>query len=264
MLTVSKGLTCPANAPNLISAESKALQSPMTVALENAGFRHGSDLINVFIFLTCLSACNSSIYIGSRTVLYMAQNGQAPRFLGWTDKRGVPVFAILFTNALGALSMMNVSTGAAKAYGYIVNLSGVSTFLVWASISFIHIRFRAAWHKQGRTAAGLPFKSFGYPWNAYFGLSANIFLALVQGWTTLSPFVAGNFVDAYILLPLFPIIYFLFKFIKKTHFVRSWEVDLDSGRRRDLDTKDTSHRQVDSGLEGEKSLPLWKRMARNF
>jgi hypothetical protein len=28
--------------------------------------------------------------------------------------------------------------------------------------------------------------------------AANLFLALVQGWTTLSPFNAGNFVDAYL------------------------------------------------------------------
>lgn len=54
----------------------------------------------------------------------MAQGGQAPRILGWTSKRGVPVFAIILTNLFGALSMMNVSTGAARAYGYIVNLSG--------------------------------------------------------------------------------------------------------------------------------------------
>ena len=258
------GLVCPANAKDLVGGTSKTLQSPMTVAIENAGFRHGSDLINVFIFLTCLSACNSSIYIGSRTVLYMAQNGQAPRFLGWTDKRGVPVFAILLTNAIGALSMMNVSTGASKAYSYIVNLSGVSTFLVWAGISFIHIRFRSAWHRQGRTREDLPFKSFAYPWNAYFGLFANLFLALVQGWTTLSPFVAGTFVDAYILLPLFPIIYFLFKFIKKTHFMRSHEIDLDSGRRTDLDSSGFVRRDVESRGDLEKNKPFWKRLARNF
>jgi amino acid transporter len=260
------GLVCPANNSSLINGTQKALQSPMTVAIQNAGFKHGSDLINVFIFLTCLSACNSSIYIGSRTILYLAQNGQAPRFLGKTDKRGVPVFAVLLTNAVGALSMMNVSTGASKAYSYIVNLSGVSTFLVWASISFIHIRFRHAWHSQGRTVSELPFKSFLYPCNAYFGLIANMFLALVQGWTTLSPFVAGNFVDAYILLPLFPIIYFGFKFIKKTHFMRSYEIDLDSGRRTDLDSGGMvpEDRRAVEEHDAEKGVPYWKKLARNF
>ena len=261
------GLTCPANADDLVNAEDRAFQSPMTVAIQNAGWPAAYHLINTFIFVTCLSACNSSIFIGSRTVLYMAQSGMAPRFLGYTNSRGVPVWAILLTNAFGALSMMNVSTGASQAYTYIVNLSGVSTFLVWASISFIHIRFRNAWAKQGRTTAELPFKSMFYPWNAYFGLAANLFLALVQGWTTLSPFDAGTFVDAYILLVLFPIIFVLFKFIKRTHFMRSWQIDLDSGRRVDLDQKGVLRDDVE-GRQGsyvaEQQLPMWKRLAKNF
>lgn len=155
--------------------------------------------------------------------------------------------------------MMNVSTGAAKAYTYIVNLSGVSTFLVWGSISFIHIRFRTAWHKQGRSSDDLPYKSLLYPWNAYFGLGANMFLALVQGWTTLSPFTAGTFVDAYILLPLFPIIWFVFKLINKTHFWRSWEIDLDSGQRVDLDKK-----KSDFDDRSGRRLNWWQRVLKSF
>lgn len=252
------GLTCPANAVGLIKGSSRALKSPMTIALQNAGWEGGVHLINAFIFVTCLSAVNSSIYIGSRTLLYMAQDGKAPRFLGWTDRRGVPIPAIVFTNACGALSMMNVSTGAGKAYSYIVNLSGVSTFLVWGSISFTHIRFRSAWKAQGHTPAELPFVSFAYPYNAYFGLAANIFLAFVQGWTTLSPFVAGDFVDAYILLPLFPTIYFGYKFFFKTRYRRLHEIDLQTGRRRDLDeAKELTKAQI-----GE--LKWYQRLWRNF
>jgi amino acid transporter len=157
--------------------------------------------------------------------------------------------------------MMNISTGAGKAYGYIVNLSGVSTFLVWGAISFIHIRFRSAWKAQGRTPEELPFISWGSPWNAYFGLFANIFLALVQGWTTLSPFNAGNFVDAYILLPLFGIIFVVYKLIFKTRFWRSDEVDLDAGRRKDLDAKD----ELEYGTEEEAvKRPWYKKLLKNL
>jgi amino acid transporter len=256
------GLTCPANAAGLVSGTSKALKSPMTIAIQNAGWYGGVHLINAFIFITCLSAVNSSIYIGSRTVLFMAQEGKAPRFLGFTDSRGVPVYAIIFTNLFGALSMMNVSTGAGAAYNYIVNLSGVSTFLVWGSISFIHIRFRRAWSAQGRSVDELPFKSLWYPWNAYFGLAANAFLALVQGWTTLSPFDAGNFVDAYILLPLFPVVWLVYKFFFKTRYWRLDEIDLDVGRRVDVDAPlDDAYL---SGLETtDIKRPLWRRVIRN-
>jgi amino acid transporter len=260
------GLTCPWNAPGLVNASSKALKSPMTIALQNAGWEGGVHLINAFIFATCLSAVNSSIYIGSRTILFMAQDGKAPRFLGSTDKRGVPVYAIIFTNLFGALSMMNISSGAGAAYTYIVNLSGVSTFLVWGCISFIHIRFRSAWAAQGRSVDELPFKSALYPWNAYFGLIANCFLALVQGWTTLAPFDAGNFVDAYILLPLFPVIYFGYKFYAKTRYWRLDEIDLDSGRRKDLDSAHEADVLLSPSEDGisEAKIPLWRRIAKNF
>jgi amino acid transporter len=233
----------------------------MTIAIQNAGWEGGVHLINTFIFLTCLSAVNSSIYIGSRTLLFMAQDGKAPHFLASTNRRGVPIPAILFTHLFGALSMMNISTGAGKAYGYIVNLSGVSTFLVWAGISFTHIRFRRAWALQGRTPQELPFQSWGYPFNAYFGVAANVFLALVQGWTTLSPFDAGNFVDAYILLALLPVVYFGHKLFAKTRYWRLDEIDLDEGRRRDLDFKaEVAAGQVGQGTKGS----IWQRLWRNF
>jgi amino acid transporter len=257
------GLVCPANAIGLANGSSRALKSPMTVAIQNAGWNGGVHLINAFIFVTCLSATNASIYIGSRTILFMAKDGKAPRFLGWTDKRGVPIAAIIFTNLFGAISMMNVSTGAGKAYNYIVNLSGVSTFLVWGSISFIHIRFRSAWAKQGRSPSELPFQSLFYPWNAYFGLFANIFLALVQGWGNFVPFDAAGFVDAYILIPLFPIIYVVYKVWNKTRFHRLAEIDLDVGRRGDVDAAKQATRLVpDEALtpkvKGGRLRSIWK------
>lgn len=115
------GLSCPANAEGLANGASKALKSPMTIAIQNPGWIDGVHLINTFILLTSLSAVNSSIYIGSRTILFMAQDGRAPKRLGWTDKGGVPIPAIIFTNLFGAISMMNIIIGAGAAYTYIVN-----------------------------------------------------------------------------------------------------------------------------------------------
>jgi amino acid transporter len=250
------GLTCPSDAEGLVGGASRALRSPMTIAIQNAGWEGGVHLINAFIFITCLSAINSSIYIGSRTILFMAQNKKAPKFLGWTDKRGVPVPAILLTNLFGALSMMNVSTGASKAYGYIVNLSGVSTFLVWGAISLTHLRFRTAWKAQGHSEDELPFKSLWYPYNAWFGLLSNVFLALIQGWSTFAPFDAGTFVDAYILLPLFGVIYVVYKFLFKTKLWGPHEVDLNSGRRRDLDE---ARRPADTG-----DLTWWQKVLKSL
>ena len=195
----------------------------------------------------------------------MAQSGKAPSILGWVNSRGVPVWAIVLTNAVGAISMMNVSTGAAEAYGYIVSLSGVSTFLVWGSISFIHIRFRRSWHLRGRTTQELPYVSMGYPYLAWLGFFACIFLALVSGWTTLSPFNAANFVVAYILFPLFGVIYLACKLIwwGKDPFKRSGDIDLDSGRRIDLDQKGFAVND-DGNMVPRQKLSFWKRLWNAF
>ena len=238
------GLTCPSNATGLVGGTSKVLKSPITIAIQNAGWEAGVHLVNAFLLVTCLSAINSSIYISSRTLLFLANDKKAPKFLGRTDKRGVPIPAIILANLFGVLSLMNISTGASKAYAYIVNLSGVSTFLVWGSISYTHIRFRQAWKLQGESVDDLPFKSFLYPYSAYFGLIANVFLALIQGWATFKPFSVGDFIDAYILLPVFAVLFFGYKFIFKTKWVNLAEVDLQEGRRKDLEVTNKERRET--------------------
>lgn len=233
------GLTVPYNAPELqphgLLANQKALKSPMSIAIVRAGWAGGAHLINAFILITCISAVNSSIYIGSRTIVHLAHEGSAPKFLSNVNRRGVPYNALILFNLFGLLSLMNVKTGAAEAYQYIVSLSGVAVFVVWGFVNVYHIRFRKAWVLQGRSIDDLPYKGLWYPFLPIFGIVVNIFLALIQGWSSFKPFSAKDFVDAYILLPFFFILAGALKLINKTKFLKLEEIDLDEGRRTDLD-----------------------------
>ncbi|CAN3376224.1 hypothetical protein DIURU_004665 [Diutina rugosa] len=242
-VAVSYGLTVPYNDPGLTS-QNKTLKSPMSIAIQRAGWSGGVHLINAFILVTCISAINSSIYIGSRTIVNLAKERNAPWFLGWVNRHGVPYMAVILMNAFGLLSLMNVSTGAAEAYNYIVNISGVAVFIVWGNISLYHIRFRLALKKQGRSTDELPYKGLWYPWIPLFSLVLNVFLALVQGWMYFVPFDAANFVDSYILLPVFPVFYVGLKLINRTKWVTLDKVDLDAGRRVDLDIRDDDEKEV--------------------
>lgn len=233
-VSITYGMTVPYDDPTLNSS-SKTFQSPMTIAIARAGWEGGAHLINAFILFTCISAINSSIYIGSRTIVNLAKEGAAPKLLSWVDKRGVPYTAVILMNSFGLLSLMNVSTGAAKAYGYIVSLSGVGVFIVWGSVCFMHMRFRRAWTLQGRPLEEIPYKGLLYPYLPIAGITLNLFLALIQGWKFFVPFQAGDWVDAYILLPFFFVLFFFFKLVNKTKWVNLREVDLDEGRRTDLD-----------------------------
>lgn len=228
------GMTVPYNAPEL-QADTKTLKSPMSVAITRAGWEGGVHLVNAFILITCVSAINSSLYIGSRTIVHLANEGSAPRFLRRTNKQGVPYLAVILFNLFGLLSLMNISTGAAAAYLYIVNLSGVAVFVVWGAVNAYHIRFRKAWALQGRSIADLPYRGLWYPWLPILGIVLNVFLALIQGWSTFKPFSAKDFVDAYILIPFFFVLAAFLKLVNRTKWVYLEDVDLDDGRRTDID-----------------------------
>ncbi|CAI5757352.1 unnamed protein product [Candida verbasci] len=230
-IALSYGITVPYNDPDL--RRDGLLRSPMSIAIARAGWPAGVHLVNAFIIVICISAINSSIYTGSRTVLQLAHEGFAPKFFRKVTKRGIPIPAIMFVNTIGLIAMMNQSTNAANAYSYIINISGVAVFIVWGSVCFYHIRFRQAMKKQNRSIDELVFKGLWYPILPLIGLILNIILTLIQGYSYFKPFQAGDWVDAYILIPFFFLMYFGFKIWKRTKWVHLQDVDLDSGRRQD-------------------------------
>ncbi|KAJ9502560.1 hypothetical protein LTR99_007626 [Exophiala xenobiotica] len=235
------GISVASDDPDILTATSRAGMSPFSIALQHAGWSHGPDLINAFIFTATFSAINSSIYIASRVLYSLADAGRAPRFLAKTGYRGVPIYAALVSNAVGLLALINVASGAGKVFGYLLSLSGAATFIAWACIGIIHIRFRRAWKLQGHTVDELPFRAFLYPWGAYFISGLNIFLLFIQGYGTfLTPFKPVDFVFSYIVIALFVILMAFWKVYKRTKVVNLAEVDLQYGRRTYLADADES------------------------
>ena len=235
------GIIVPSNSSEILNATSNTGMSPFSIALQNAGWSHGPDLINVFIFTASFSAINSSIYIASRALYSLADLGRAPKFLLKTTSRGVPVYAAIVSNLVGLLALINVASGAGNVFTYIISVSGAATFIAWGCIGITHLRFRRAWRLQGHTSDELPFRALWYPWGAYFISGLNIFLLIIQGYgTLLSPWKPVSFVFSYVIVVLFVILLVFWKFYKKTKLVNLMEVDLQHGRRDFLDSEEGS------------------------
>lgn len=126
-------LCVPFDDPNLLSASSKTARSPFVLAFTRVGVDIGAHLVNAVILVTIFSSINGGLYVGSRTLYGLAELGQAPKIFKWTNKRSVPVPALVFTNAVGFLSLLNLSSGAGAIYTWIVSITGVSTFIVCRS-----------------------------------------------------------------------------------------------------------------------------------
>lgn len=85
------------------------------------------------ILVFVMSAANSDLYIGSRTLYGLALEGKAPKIFRRVNKMGVPWPALLFCTAFCFLVFLNTAKGASKVFGYFVNL--VSTFgaITWST-----------------------------------------------------------------------------------------------------------------------------------
>ncbi|KAA8650252.1 amino acid permease [Aspergillus tanneri] len=230
------GILLPYNDKRLLGASSNAANSPLTIALQDAGILPAAHLINALIVISVISAGNSSLYVASRTLLFMARNRKAPRIIGRTNSAGVPWVALIFSNMFTCIVFLTLSSSAGKIYSALITLSGVATFIVWAFISLAHIRFRQAIAAQGDDPAKLPFRATLYPYGTYFALAANIFLIFFQGYTAfLNPFSVDDFVINYILLPVFVLFVVGYKIWNKTKIVKLEEMDIWTGRREVVD-----------------------------
>ena len=118
------GILIPYTDDQLLSSTSRTARSPLTIALANAGIGPAAHLINGLIVIAVLSAGNSSLYVASRTIVFLARNGKAPYFLGRTNKHGVPWAALLFSNLFACVAFLAVGPGAGVVYEALITLSG--------------------------------------------------------------------------------------------------------------------------------------------
>ncbi|KAF3797504.1 putative amino-acid permease [Colletotrichum gloeosporioides] len=223
-------ITVPYNDPNLLSATSKTARSPFVIAFTRVGANAGAHVVNAIILVTMFSAINAALYVGSRTLYGLAQEGQAPKIFAWTNKNGVPVVSLVVMNLIGFLSLLNLSSGAGVVYTWIISITGVATFITWGLISLNHIRLRMALAAQNISADVLPFQAPAWRFCAYLGLAGNVFFIFFQGWTSFAPWDVEAFFQNYVVVLLFIILAVGWKVVKKTKFVTLKEIDLGTAR----------------------------------
>lgn len=133
--------------------------SPFVLVFQSIGMPFAGDVMNFVVLTAVLSAANSGLYVCSRMVWSLAQEGMIPRVLGKTNFHGVPVFAVLFSMAGSLLALLSSVVAASTVYLALVAVSGLATLVVWASVSVCHLRFRKQWLDQGHSADDLKYRA---------------------------------------------------------------------------------------------------------
>ena len=217
--------------PSLLRAatQSDITVSPFTLVFERAGLAAAASVMNAVILTSVISSANSWLYAASRMLFGMAKEGHAPKIFAKTNtSNGVPIYAILATVAIGLLAFLTSIFGT-EIYFYLVAASGLSGFLAWIGIAICHFRFRRAFIKQGHKLSELGYRAKWFPIGPIIALILSIIIVIGQ--ITTVTMNAQSIITTYLALPLFLILYFSYKIVKKTKLIPLEEVDLS----RDID-----------------------------
>lgn len=136
--------------------------------------------MNAVILIAVLSVGNSSIFGSSRTLAALADQGQAPKILGYIDRKGRPIMAILAASVLGFIAYAADSSSQGDVLDWMLALSGLSSIFTWGSICLAHIRFRRAWKLQGHTLDELAFRSQPGVLGSWIGFIFNVLILIAQ------------------------------------------------------------------------------------
>ncbi|ERT03358.1 Amino-acid permease INDA1 [Sporothrix schenckii 1099-18] len=210
--------------------------SPFVLVGKYAGLKGFDDFMNVIILVSVLSIGVASVYGGSRTLTALAQQGYAPRIFTYIDRSGRPLFSVIVLIMFGFLAYISLAAAGSTVFDWLLALSGLAALFTWGSICLAHIRFRSAWKYHGHTLDEIPFKAIGGVVGSYIGLGLNIIVLIAQLFTAIAPVGGGvndaqGFFKSFLAFPLV-IAFWIGGYIwKRRGWLRTSEIDVDSGRR---------------------------------
>ncbi|KAE8213703.1 hypothetical protein CF327_g2809 [Tilletia walkeri] len=254
------GLIVPSDDKRL-TGDAEAPVSPFVLAIELAGLKVLPHIFNAIILMSLISVSSSCVYASSRTLVALAQLGQAPKIFGKIDSMGRPIPAILLAISFGTFAFSQYASSAQDIFDWLLALSGLSSIFTWTSVCYAHVRFRQAWKRQGHRLEELPWKTPTGMIGSIVGIAMNAVVMLAHFYTAVWPIDephdgsarAKAFFQAYLAAPVFLILYAIARIVLRCPHVELQDIDLQTGRRQISIEELAAERQADL------AKPVWRR-----
>lgn len=221
-------LIIPYTDPNLLRNSAGDISvSPFTLVFRNAGLLSAAAIMNTVILTAVLSAGNSGLYASTRMLYALAKEGKAPKIFARLSSSGVPRIALYATTLIAMLCFLTSMFKDQQVYLWLLNMSGMTGFIAWLGIAISHYRFRKGFIAQGHDLSELPYRASCFPFGPVFAFILCLIITLGQNYEAfLQDTIDWNGVVAtYIGLPLFFVILFGYKIVKKTKWVKYKDMD---------------------------------------
>lgn len=231
------GLLVYADDPRLLgSGLSDSSTSPFVIAAANAGLTGYDSFLNVVILVSVMSIGNAGVYGGSRTLTALAEFGFAPSIFKYIDRAGRPLPSTVFCILFGGLGYIVLASDGNTVFTWLQAISALAALFTWGSICIAHIRFRAAWARDGHTLDELPFRALFGVWGSWLGFILIVLVLIAQFYVALYPIgsdtpSAEDFFESYLAAPVVILFYIGCYIYTRKSWIPLSKIDIDSGRR---------------------------------
>ncbi|CAI2627842.1 Lysine-specific permease [Apilactobacillus kunkeei] len=227
------GAIIPYTSPDLLgSSATDVAISPFTIVFKRAGLAAAASIMNAVILTSVISSANSGMYASTRMLYSMAHQGFAPKAMGKTNRRGIPVGALTVTTVIALLTFITSIEGP-QIYLWLVAASGLTGFIAWVGIALSHYRFRRAFIKQGHSLDELKYHATWFPIGPIITLILCILVICGQNVNSFANWDWEQIGITYISVPLVLILYIGYKIKHKTHLIPLDKVDVSPSDLRD-------------------------------
>ncbi|KAI5966785.1 HIP1 [Candida pseudojiufengensis] len=225
----------PFNDPQLLG-NSNSSASPFVIAIKNGGIKVLPSIFNALILIAVLSVANASVFATYKPLVALAEAGHGPKFLAYIDKRGRPIFAIIFALLFGLIGFICASKNQETVFAWLLAVSGLSCVFIWFSISLAQVRVNYAAKVQGIDIFK-PYKAIGGDYGAYLSMMINVLILVAQFYVALWPvsgenFKVETFFEAYLAAPIVLVSYIGHKIWTRNWrlYIKAEDIDLVTGR----------------------------------
>ncbi len=151
-------------------AHIKVGTSPFVAALSVMNIHGAADIMNMIVLIAVLSALNSGLYVSSRIMFRLAEQGDAPRRVVKLTSSKVPRLAVVASSSIGYVAILAAIVSPQGVFLYLVSASGAVMLFVYLFIAISQIIIRK--RLEATAPQRLSLKMWLFPWLSYLVVAA--------------------------------------------------------------------------------------------
>lgn len=144
--------------------------SPFVLAFASVGIPYAAGIMNLVVITAALSSANTNLYLTSRTLFSLSQDGYAPKAFAGVGSNGVPYMALTVSTAGMAAAILLAVFAPGRAFLLLYGTAIAGMFFVWMVILLAHLSFRRSLGPA--RVAELPIRLPFAPWAQVAALGA--------------------------------------------------------------------------------------------